>query len=230
MSMSRRAAAKLWRPRTPPRRLPHSDAEEICRIGRRFLGGGKRTSNGDAAPHQVQAERSDNLGPPKTKKKVIITCAVTGAIHTPSMSPYLPITAQEIADAAIGAAEAGAAACPTCMPRMIRSDFGRPDQTAGGVRAVPQGERKRSNVVINLTSERRADHDGGRAGAVRPRRSSRGGWALAQHGHDELRPLSDDDPALQGCKFKYDWEEPYPRKIEEGHVQRNSALPTSNTF
>ena len=41
--------------------------------------------------------------------KVIITCAVTGAIHTPSMSPHLPITAQEIADAAIGAAEAGAA-------------------------------------------------------------------------------------------------------------------------
>jgi uncharacterized protein (DUF849 family) len=41
--------------------------------------------------------------------KVIITCAVTGAIHTPSMSPHLPVTAQEIADAAIGAAEAGAA-------------------------------------------------------------------------------------------------------------------------
>ncbi|MFZ4710549.1 MAG: 3-keto-5-aminohexanoate cleavage protein, partial [Zwartia sp.] len=42
-------------------------------------------------------------------RKVIITCAVTGAIHTPSMSPYIPVTAQEIADAAIGAAQAGAA-------------------------------------------------------------------------------------------------------------------------
>jgi uncharacterized protein (DUF849 family) len=42
-------------------------------------------------------------------RKVFITCAVTGAIHTPSMSPYLPITPEEIADAAIGAAEAGAA-------------------------------------------------------------------------------------------------------------------------
>lgn len=39
--------------------------------------------------------------------KVIISCAVTGAIHTPSMSPHLPVTAEEIADAAIGAAEAG---------------------------------------------------------------------------------------------------------------------------
>jgi uncharacterized protein (DUF849 family) len=42
-------------------------------------------------------------------KKVIITCAVTGAIHTPSMSKYLPVTPDEIAEAAIGAAEAGAA-------------------------------------------------------------------------------------------------------------------------
>jgi uncharacterized protein (DUF849 family) len=41
--------------------------------------------------------------------KVIITCAVTGAIHTPTMSPYLPITPDEIAEAAIGAVQAGAA-------------------------------------------------------------------------------------------------------------------------
>src|SRR3546814_4491592 len=44
-----------------------------------------------------------------SKRKVIITCAVTGAIHTPSMSPHLPVTADEIAEAAIAAAEAGAA-------------------------------------------------------------------------------------------------------------------------
>ncbi len=40
-------------------------------------------------------------------KPVIITCAVTGAIHTPSMSPHLPVTPDEIRDAALGAAEAG---------------------------------------------------------------------------------------------------------------------------
>ena len=44
-----------------------------------------------------------------SSRKVIITCAVTGAIHTPSMSPYLPVTLEEIADAAVEAAEAGAA-------------------------------------------------------------------------------------------------------------------------
>jgi uncharacterized protein (DUF849 family) len=42
-------------------------------------------------------------------RKVVITCAVTGSIHTPTMTPYLPITPDEIAQAAIGAAEAGAA-------------------------------------------------------------------------------------------------------------------------
>jgi uncharacterized protein (DUF849 family) len=41
--------------------------------------------------------------------KVIVSCAVTGAIHVPSQSPYLPITPEEIADQAIGAARAGAA-------------------------------------------------------------------------------------------------------------------------
>ncbi|WP_225028289.1 BKACE family enzyme [Xinfangfangia pollutisoli] len=41
--------------------------------------------------------------------KIIISCAVTGSIHTPSMSPHLPVTADQIATQAIGAAEAGAA-------------------------------------------------------------------------------------------------------------------------
>ena len=42
-------------------------------------------------------------------RKVIITCAVTGSIHTPTMSPHLPITPDEIAEQSIAAAEAGAA-------------------------------------------------------------------------------------------------------------------------
>src|SRR5918999_4067389 len=44
-----------------------------------------------------------------SRRKVIITCAVTGAIHTPSMTPHLPITPQQIADEAVAAAQAGAA-------------------------------------------------------------------------------------------------------------------------
>jgi len=43
------------------------------------------------------------------QNKVIITCAVTGGIHTPSMSAHLPVTAKEIEDAAVDAIEAGCA-------------------------------------------------------------------------------------------------------------------------
>jgi uncharacterized protein (DUF849 family) len=45
----------------------------------------------------------------RKREKVIVSCAITGAIHTPSMTPYLPLTPQEIAESAIGAARAGAA-------------------------------------------------------------------------------------------------------------------------
>src|SRR3954467_1738878 len=79
--------------------------------------------------------------------KVIITCAVTGSIHTPSMSPHLPITPDEIAQAAIGAAQAGAAivhlharnpgdGSPTQDPELFR-------QFAAQIRAG-------SDVVLNF--------------------------------------------------------------------------------
>ena len=56
----------------------------------------------------AQAAKIDT--PPKAaRNKVIITCAVTGAIHTPTLSPALPFTPADIATQAIAAAEAGAA-------------------------------------------------------------------------------------------------------------------------
>jgi len=58
--------------------------------------------------------------------KVIITCAVTGSIHTPSMSAHLPVSAEEIAEAAIGAANAGAAIVHL---HARKPDDGRPDQS-----------------------------------------------------------------------------------------------------
>jgi uncharacterized protein (DUF849 family) len=83
------------------------------------------------------------------KHKVIITCAVTGAIHTPSMSPYLPVTPEEIADAAIGAAEAGAA-----IVHLHARDpkTGRPDQTPQAFEPFLKVIKQRSNCVVNLTS------------------------------------------------------------------------------
>ena len=50
-----------------------------------------------------------DAAPAKAGRKVIITCAVTGSVHTPTMTPYLPITPDQIAAESIAAAEAGAA-------------------------------------------------------------------------------------------------------------------------
>ena len=82
-------------------------------------------------------------------RKVIITCAVTGSIHTPSMSPHLPVTAQEIADAAIGAAEAGAAIVHL---HARNPQDGRPDQSPEAFAPFLKVIKQRSNVVVNITT------------------------------------------------------------------------------
>ncbi len=82
-------------------------------------------------------------------RKVIITCAVTGGIHTPSMSPYLPITAEQIADAAIGAAEAGAAIVHL---HARNPEDGRPDQSPEAFEPILRSIKQRSDVVCNLTT------------------------------------------------------------------------------
>jgi uncharacterized protein (DUF849 family) len=82
-------------------------------------------------------------------RKVIITCAVTGAIHTPSMSPYLPVTADEIAEAALGAAEAGAAIVHL---HARDPETGKPDQRPEAFLPFLRRIKQASDVVINLTS------------------------------------------------------------------------------
>lgn len=85
----------------------------------------------------------------KNPRKVIITCAVTGAVHTPSMSPHLPLTPADIAKQAIEAAEAGAAILhlhardpndgkPTADPEVF-------------AQFLPQ-IKEATNAVINITS------------------------------------------------------------------------------
>jgi uncharacterized protein (DUF849 family) len=81
--------------------------------------------------------------------KVIISCAITGSIHTPSMSPYLPVTAAEIAESALGAAEAGAAIVHL---HARNPQDGRPDQTPEAFEPFLKVIKQASNVVINLTT------------------------------------------------------------------------------
>lgn len=82
-------------------------------------------------------------------RKVIITCAVTGSIHTPSMSPYLPVTPDEIADSAIAAAEAGAA-----IVHLHARDprDGKPDQTPEAFEPFLRRIKSQTHAVLNLTT------------------------------------------------------------------------------
>ena len=85
----------------------------------------------------------------KKSKKVIITCAITGSIHTPSMSPYLPVTGQEIADSAIGAAQAGA----SIVHLHARKEAdGFPSQDPELFRAFLPQIKAACDVVVNITT------------------------------------------------------------------------------
>jgi uncharacterized protein (DUF849 family) len=133
--------------------------------------------------------------------KVIITCAVTGAIHTPSMSPHLPVTPEEIADAAIGAAEAGAA-----IVHLHARDpkDGRPTQDPKMFMKFLPTIAAKSNVVVNLTT----------------------GGAPTMGVEERLQPALQLKPEVASLnmgsmnfglyemlnrfkEFKYDWEKPY---------------------
>ena len=135
------------------------------------------------------------------KRKVIITCAVTGGIHTPSMSPHLPITAQQIADAAIGAAEAGAA-----IVHLHARDpkDGRPDQSPELFEPFLKVIKQRSDCVVNITT----------------------GGSPVMSIEERLRPAAAFKPEVASLNmgtmnfglypmlerqttFKYDWEKPY---------------------
>lgn len=83
------------------------------------------------------------------KRKVIISCAVTGAIHTPSMSPHLPVTPEEIAQASIAAAEAGAAILHLHARDPVN---GKPTQDPAVFEQFLPKIKTATNAVINLTT------------------------------------------------------------------------------
>ena len=85
----------------------------------------------------------------KPKSNVIITCAITGSVHTPSMSPYLPVTPDQIAQSALEAAEAGAA-----IVHLHARDpqTGRPTQDPALYAQFLPRIKAASDVVINITT------------------------------------------------------------------------------
>lgn len=82
-------------------------------------------------------------------REIIITCALTGSIHTPSMSPHLPITADEIARAGIEAAEAGAAILHL---HARNPQTGRPSADPAHFRAFLLRLKQGSDAILNLST------------------------------------------------------------------------------
>jgi len=85
----------------------------------------------------------------KKTNKVIITCAITGSIHTPTMSPYLPITPDQIAADAIAAAEAGAAMLHLHARNPIT---GQPDQNPDLFRQFMPRIKQSTDAILNITT------------------------------------------------------------------------------
>ncbi|ESX27399.1 MULTISPECIES: 3-keto-5-aminohexanoate cleavage protein [unclassified Mesorhizobium] len=150
----------------------------------------------------------------KKSPKVVITCAVTGSIHTPTMSPYLPITPSEIVDAAVGAAEAGASVIhlhardpetgkPTPDPKLFMDFLPRIKQQTNAVMNISTG----GGLKMTLDERLEAAH------AAKPELCSlnMGSMNFALH---HIAPKYTD--------WKYDWEKGYLEDTKKGIV--------SNTF
>ncbi len=147
------------------------------------------------------------------RNKVIISCAVTGAVHVPSQSPYLPITPEEIAENAIGAAEAGAAILhlhardpetgkPTPDPEMF-------------MRFLPE-IKERTDAVVNITTGggHRMTLDERLAGPLRfkPEMCSLNMGSM----NFGLFPIKG-----RIKEYTYDWEEPYLENSRD-YIFRNT--------
>jgi uncharacterized protein (DUF849 family) len=145
--------------------------------------------------------------PKELRNKVVITCAVTGAIHTPSMSPHLPVTPEEIAHAALEAAEAGAAIVHL---HARNPQTGQPDQSPEAFLPFLKEIHAKSNVVINITT----------------------GGAPTMLVEERLRPCATYAPEVASLNmgsmnfglfpmlkrykdFQYDWERPYLENSDE---------------
>lgn len=133
--------------------------------------------------------------------KVIITCAVTGGIHTPTMSPHLPVTPAEIAASAIEAAEAGAAIIHL---HARDPETGKPTQNPDLFMQFLPRIKQSTEAVLNLTT-------GGGLGMTLDER-----LAPAHRAKPEVASLNmgsmNFSVAQLGARYtdwKFDWEKPY---------------------
>jgi uncharacterized protein (DUF849 family) len=147
-------------------------------------------------------------------EKIIITCAVTGSIHTPTMSPHLPITPAEIADESIAAAKAGAA-----MVHLHARDrkTGKPSQDPQLFAEFLPRIKQQSDAIINITT-------GGGLGMTLDQRLAPALWAKPEIASMNMGSLNFNisGAAAMISTFRFDWEKPY--------LEMTKDFILSNTF
>jgi uncharacterized protein (DUF849 family) len=141
------------------------------------------------------------------KDKAVITAAITGSIHTTSMSPYLPITPKQIADDAVRAYEAGAAVCHI---HARDPETGRPTPDINLIKEIITSIKSRCNIVVCITT----------------------GGGLGMTAEQRLVPVSTFKPELASFNggsinfalfhaldkfkdFKFEWEKQYLNMTED---------------
>lgn len=134
-------------------------------------------------------------------RKVIITCAVTGSIHTPSMSPHLPITPDEIAADAIGAAEAGAAIIHL---HARDPETGKPSPSPDLFARFLPRIKQSCDAILNITT-------GGGMGMSMDERLAAALWAKPEVASMNMGSLNFNisGAAARVTQWQHDWEQPY---------------------
>jgi len=150
----------------------------------------------------------------KRTDKVIISCAITGSIHTPTMSPHLPVRSAEIARQAIEAANAGAAILHL---HARDEDTGRPTQEPEAFKRFLPEIREGCNAIINITT-------GGGLGMTMEQRLAAAVWAKPELASMNMGSLNFNISGAAGRfdSFQHDWEEPY--------LEMTKDFILSNTF
>jgi uncharacterized protein (DUF849 family) len=132
---------------------------------------------------------------------VIISCAITGSLHVPSMSPHLPITPDEIASESIAAAEAGAAIIHL---HARDPETGRPTASTDVFKAFLPQIKQATGAVVNIST-------GGAPGMTMDERLAASEWASPEMTSLNMGSINVGlFPAAAKIKeYKYDWERPF---------------------